>query len=271
MSSEKQSAPARQDAHAGHERGRAVVVGGARGIGFAIAEELVRTPWVSEVVIGDADEAQADLALTRLADQSTPCRAATIDVTDQQQIDAFASNCGEVEYLVVAAGIFDSGESLTFERSSFERVLSVNLTGAFYCAQRFGRDMVPRQSGSIVGVASIAARVPRFKQAAYAASKAGMRQAYRALGLEIASHGIRVNTVSPGPTDTEMMRRMATDHPSINDLAAGSPSAFRLPIPRGVVAKPREVAAAAVFLLSPAASHITLADLVVDGGELLGA
>jgi 2,3-dihydro-2,3-dihydroxybenzoate dehydrogenase len=247
------------------------VVGGAGGIGLAIVEELARSSWVSEVVIGDADGARASTAVARLQDQPVTCRAAVVDVTDQQGIEAFAQECGEVEYLVVAAGIFDSGESLRFDRSGFERVVSVNLTGAFYCAQRFAQDMVRRESGSIVGVASIAARVPRFKQAAYSASKAGMRQAYRTLGLEIAARGVRVNTVSPGPTDTEMMRRMAKDHPSIDDLAAGSPPAFRLPIPRGVLARPHEVAAAAVFLLSPAAAHITLADIVVDGGELLGA
>lgn len=231
-------------AESGREAGRAVVVGGAGGIGFGVAEELVRTPWVSEVVLGDIDEAQASLAAARLNGQHACCRAAAIDVTDQQAVDAFAESCGDTEYLVVCAGIFDSGESLTFERPDFERVVAVNLIGAFYCAQRFGRDMAARGSGSIVGVASIAAHVPRFRQAAYSASKAGMRQAYRVL---------------------------AKDHPSIDDLAAGRPNAFRLPIPLGVVARPQDIAAAAVFLLSPSAAHITLADVVVDGGELLGA
>jgi 2,3-dihydro-2,3-dihydroxybenzoate dehydrogenase len=146
----------------------------------------------------------------------------------------------------------------------------VNLVGSFFCAQKFAQQMANRGRGSIVGIASIAARMPRFKQAAYAASKAGMRQSYRVLGLELAPLGVRVNTVSPGPTDTEMMRRMAKDHPSVDDLAAGSPEAFRPPIPRGVVGRPHEIAAAVRFLLSPEASHITLTDLVVDGGELLG-
>ena len=249
---------------------RAAVVGGAGGIGFAIAAELARSAWVSEVVIGDVDESQAAAAAARLQGEPAACRAATVDVTDPQAVDAFAQGCGDTEYLVVAVGIFDSGDSLGFERHSFERVLAVNLTGAFYCAQRFARDMAVRKSGSIVGVASVAARTPRFKQAAYAASKAGMRQAYRVLGLELAPYGVRVNTISPGPTDTEMMRRMAKDHPSVDDLAKGSPEAFRPPIPRGVVARPHEVAAAAAFLLSGAAAHITLADMVIDGGELLG-
>jgi 2,3-dihydro-2,3-dihydroxybenzoate dehydrogenase len=250
---------------------RAVVVGGARGIGFAIAEELAQAPWVSEIIVGDLDESLAQAAAAKLQGPgATVHSGAAVDVNDQSAVEAFAQQCGEVEYLVVAAGIFNSGDSLTFERTEFERVLAVNLIGSFYCAQRFAQDMVGRGSGSIVGVASIAARMPRFKQAAYSASKAGMRQAYRVLGLEIAARGVRVNTVSPGPTDTEMMRRMASDHPSIDDLAAGSPDAFRPPIPRGLVGRPHEIAAAAAFLLSPAAAHISLSDLVVDGGELLG-
>jgi 2,3-dihydro-2,3-dihydroxybenzoate dehydrogenase len=121
-----------------------------------------------------------------------------------------------------------------------------------------------------VAVASIAARMPRMRQAAYVASKAGLRQALRVLALETVPNGVRINTVSPGPTDTPMMRELAADHASVDDLAAGSPEAFRPPIPDRRVARPEQVAAAVAWLLSPESEHVALHDLHVDGGETLG-
>jgi 2,3-dihydro-2,3-dihydroxybenzoate dehydrogenase len=119
-------------------------------------------------------------------------------------------------------------------------------------------------------VTSIAATLPRMRQAAYCASKAGVRQALRVLGMEGIAHGVRINTVAPGPTDTPMMRELAADHPSVDHLAAGDPAALRPRIPAGRVARPHDIAAAVAFLLSPDSGHIALRDLVVDGGEALG-
>jgi 2,3-dihydro-2,3-dihydroxybenzoate dehydrogenase len=112
--------------------------------------------------------------------------------------------------------------------------------------------------------------MPRMRQAAYCASKAGMRQGLRVLGMEVAPLGVRVNTVSPGPTDTPMMRALAADHANVDDLAMGSLEAMRPRIPGGRVATPVDVANAVSFLLAPASEHVCLQDIVVDGGELLG-
>jgi 2,3-dihydro-2,3-dihydroxybenzoate dehydrogenase len=112
--------------------------------------------------------------------------------------------------------------------------------------------------------------MPRMRQAAYSASKAALRQGLRVLAMEVTGSGVRINTVSPGPTDTEMMRELAGDHAAMDDLASGSLEVMRPRIPAGRVALASDVAAVVAFLLSPASSHMVMADLVVDGGELLG-
>jgi 2,3-dihydro-2,3-dihydroxybenzoate dehydrogenase len=168
------------------------------------------------------------------------------------------------------AGIFAASPASETTRDEFDRILAVNLVGDFLVAQAYAREMVRRGRGAIVGVTSIASRIPRMRQAAYAASKAGLRQALRVLAMETVPHGVRINTVSPGPTDTPMMRSLAADHATVDDLAAGSPEAFRPRVPAGRVARPDQVAAAVAFLLSPDAEHIAFHDLYVDGGESLG-
>lgn len=248
----------------------AVVIGGARGIGKAIASLLAEQPWVSEVVIADLLVAQAQETASEIRALGGVARAEGVDLTDGASIERLVSSTTNTRYLAVAAGIFDSGPSLEVDSASFRRVLEVNLIGTFHAVQQYAIHMTQAGEGSIVTVASIAARMPRLRQAAYCASKAGVRQALRVLALETTPVGVRINFVSPGPTDTEMMRQMAQGHPDIDDLAQGSLESFRPRVPRGVVARSPEIASAVAFLLSPQASHITLQDLVVDGGELLG-
>lgn len=249
---------------------QAVVIGSARGIGRAIAADLAAQPWIDELVVADRLTAQAEDAAAELGAGGKPVRAESVDLTDGASIERLVSRTADARHLVIAAGVFDATPSLEADPESLRRVLEINLVGTFHAAQLYARRMVEAGDGSIVAVASIAARMPRLRQAAYCASKAGMRQALRVLALETTPHGVRINFVSPGPTDTEMMRQMAAGHPHIDDLAQGSLESFRPRIPRGVVARTHEIASAVTYLLSPAASHISLQDLVVDGGELLG-
>lgn len=248
----------------------AVVVGGARGIGAAIAAALAEEPRVARVVVADILIEEANAVAERLRAGGCSSEAIRVDLADSESVTALVHGTPEAQRVCVATGIFDSGSALDTDVATFERILRVNLIGNYDVARRYAREMIERDGGSIVAIASVAARQPRLLQAAYSASKAGMRQAMRVLGLEVASQNVRINFVSPGPTNTEMMRRLATDHASVDDLALGRIDAYRTRIPIGSVASPQEVAAAAAFLLSPGASHITLHDLLVDGGELLG-
>ena len=250
--------------------GTTVVVGAAQGIGEAIARRLARESWTQRLVIADLREDAVQALAAELRADGHVVDAYPVDVTDDASIAALVARSREAERVAVAAGIFMATSSLEVTRADFERVLSVNLLGNFFVAQAYAREMVPRGSGAIVAVASIASRLPRMRQAAYVASKAGMRQALRALAMETVPRGVRINTVSPGPTDTPMMRSLAADHASVDDLAVGSPEAFRPRVPDGRVARPEQVAAATAFLLSPDAEHIAFHDLFVDGGESLG-
>jgi 2,3-dihydro-2,3-dihydroxybenzoate dehydrogenase len=249
--------------------GTTVVVGAAQGIGEGIARRLAREPWTRRLVLADIRLEGVQALADELADE-VEVEALEVDITDGDQVDELADETGEAERLAIAAGIFAPAPALEVERDEFARIFSVNTQGVFFVAQAYARLMTERGHGAIVGVASIAARMPRMRQTSYCSSKAGMRQALRVLGMEVGPLGVRVNTVSPGPTDTPMMRTLAADHSSVDDLAHGSIDAMRPRIPHGRVARPEDVAATVSFLLGPGSEHVMLEDVLVDGGELLG-
>ncbi len=250
--------------------GTTVVVGAAQGIGAQIARRLAGEEWTSRLVLADLRLDGCRALASELAANELQAEALEVDVTDREQVAALVGASADAERLVIASGAFAPAPALEVEPDEFARIIGVNLTGAFFVAQAYARAMAGRGSGAIVAVASIAARMPRMRQAAYCASKAGMRQGLRVLGMEVAPLGVRVNTVSPGATDTPMMRALAADHANVDDLAHGSLEAMRPRIPGGRVARPEDVANVVSFLLAPSSEHILLQDVVVDGGELLG-
>jgi 2,3-dihydro-2,3-dihydroxybenzoate dehydrogenase len=250
--------------------GSTVVIGAAQGIGAAVAERLAREPWVGDLVLADVKVEAVEKMASELHPAAGRCTATQVDLSDQASIDRLVASYSDADQVAIVAGIFAASPALESTKEEFDRILAVNLVGTFLAAQGFARHMVERGDGSICGVASIAARMPRMRQAAYAASKAGMRQAFRVLGLETVPRGVTVNTVSPGMTDTPMMRLLNRDHPGVGDFAQGSPEAFRPKIPGGRIATVEEIASGVAFLLDPQNRHIALHDLVIDGGELLG-
>jgi 2,3-dihydro-2,3-dihydroxybenzoate dehydrogenase len=245
-----------------------VVTGAAQGIGEAVTRRLA-----SEGAVVYAIDRKAD-RLARLAeDRSLPpgaIRPVPLDITDHASVEAAISHIdGEhaLDGLVNGAGVLFP---CAFEATSpevWERTLAVNATGAFVVSTCVARRMVRRRTGSIVTIASNAGRTPRLNMAAYCASKAAVTMMTKCMGLELGPSGIRCNIVSPGSTDTPMLRELAGRGDGwMRPLIQGDLAAFRAGIPLGKIASPSEVASAVVFLLSAEANHITLHDLVVDGG-----
>lgn len=242
---------------------RAWVTGAAQGIGRQVALQLQARG--AEVLGLDCQFA--------VAAAEFPC--AQLDIA---QPAAVAQLCQRLlgagqapDVLINAAGILRLGNSDELSLADWQACLDVNVSGVFYLL----RELVPHFKrlgrGAIVSVASNAAHVPRLQMAAYCASKAALVSLSHCVGLELAPYGVRCNLVSPGSTATPMLQAMLADADARQRTIAGLPEQFKLGIPLGKIASPLEVANAVLFLASDQASHITLQDLVIDGGATLAA
>lgn len=204
-----------------------------------------------------------------------PFATALLDVAERDQVQsvcrALLNERPRLDVLVSAAGVLRLGltEELSFD--DWTACLNVNASGPFHLFQQIIPQFKRQRSGAIVSIASNAARTPRTRMSAYCASKAALRSLTQCVGLELAPYGVRCNLVSPGSTDTAMQRAMWRSADGEKQVIAGDPESFKLGIPLGKIAAPEEIASAVVFLASDLASHITLQDLVVDGGATLAA
>jgi len=245
-------------------RGRRIwVTGAGRGIGRAVAEGFARLG--GEVVGLDRAFPERDYGyrthVLDVGDAAAVRQACAELLAPEQGIDVLAS----------VAGILRLGAIEELSLADWDDSLRVNVSGPFYLL----RELLPRfraqGRGAVVAVSSNATRVPRMQMAAYAASKAALSSLIRTAGLELASCGVRCNLVSPGSTDTAMQRGMWADDNGRARTIAGLPEQFKLGIPLQKIATPDEVANTVLFLASDLASHITLQDIVVDGGATLAA
>ncbi|KLU16771.1 MULTISPECIES: 2,3-dihydro-2,3-dihydroxybenzoate dehydrogenase [Xenorhabdus] len=206
---------------------------------------------------------------------SMPFETLILDVSDAHAVQKICPPLlkeNGLDVLVNGAGILRLGSAETLSREDWESSINVNAGAVFNLFKILIPHFQRQRSGNIVSIASNAAHVPRVNMAVYCASKAAMRSLCLSVGLELAPFGVRCNIVSPGSTLTPMLKGMLNDDDiAYQRLINGLTEQFKLGIPLGKIAQPDEIANVILFLASDQASHITLQDIVIDGGATLGA
>jgi 2,3-dihydro-2,3-dihydroxybenzoate dehydrogenase len=250
----------------------AMVTGAGSGIGLATARALAQAG--VRVALCDVNQAALDNAASEIARIGVTPLAFELDVADHTRVEAvvgdIARTCGKLDILFNSAGIFRQPSNLLdMPEALWDQHWDVNLMGTIFCAQAAAREMLRRQYGRIINVASVAGDLPRLHMRHYCVTKAGVRMFTKCLALELASQGVTVNAIAPGPTDTPMIQGIPSSDASLeaaNRVAVeGCPEAFRLGIPTGRLSTPEDQAAAVLFLASEAAAQITGHILYVDG------
>lgn len=240
----------------------AVVTGGSRGIGRAIAVALA-AEGAKVAVIYAGNAAAAEETLSLIKEQGGEAVAMQCDVADDaavsDMINAVKEQFGSVDILVNNAGITRDGLLMRMKEGDWQAVLDTNLTGVFHCTKTVTKLMMKQRSGAIINITSVVGQTGNAGQANYAAAKAGMIGFTKSVAKELASRGIRVNAVAPGCIDTDMTAVLSD---AVKEDLLKS-------IPLGRVAQPEEVAKAVVFLASDNASYITGQVLNVDGGMVM--
>jgi NAD(P)-dependent dehydrogenase (short-subunit alcohol dehydrogenase family) len=240
----------------------AVVTGGASGIGLGVAHGFVADG--HRVALVDSNAEAAETAAEELRRGGATAIAVAADVADRAAVtaafDRIRSELGPVEILVTSAGIESFKPVLDITAEGWDRIIAVNLTGTFTCVQAALPDMLAGGWGRIVTISSQSAQSGAPNMAHYAASKGGVIGLTKALAVELARHGITVNTIPPSLVDTPMARKAeaAGDFPGVDIIGPM--------VPLGRAGTPADIAAACSFLCAESGSYITGQVIGVNGG-----
>ncbi|MDQ3064526.1 MAG: glucose 1-dehydrogenase [Acidobacteriota bacterium] len=240
----------------------AVVIGGTSGIGRAIAHGLAQAG--ADVVCSSRRIEQVEAAAVEIEQLGRKTIRAASDVSDRASLENLLSECvsafGKVDILVNSAGRTKRAPTLDFPEEDWNAILETNLTGTLRACQIFGRHFIENGYGRIVNIASLSTFVSLYEVAAYSASKAAVASLTKSLAIEWAKHGVIVNAIAPGVFKTDLNRNL------LESTERGRE--FQTRTPMGRFGQVEELAGAAIFLASDAASFVTGEVLVVDGGFL---
>jgi NAD(P)-dependent dehydrogenase (short-subunit alcohol dehydrogenase family) len=236
-----------------------LVTGGASGIGFAIVEAALAEGW--RAVVADVAPSNLDVAHKALGDRAD-VRFEPLDVSDEEAVVKAIAACdrefGPLAGVVNSAGIGRDVPALETSAELFRRILDVNLIGTFLVSREAAKAMRSRGAGAIVNIASVSGITGNQGRTAYGASKGGVIAMTKVMAVELATLGIRVNAIAPGPIDTPMVKAMHSSQ---------ARAAWEAAVPQHRYGTPADVASAAVFLLDPRKSgFVTGQTICVDGG-----
>ena len=240
----------------------AVVIGGSRGIGFETAMALGACG--AKVILASRDREVLDESVGKLTKGGADASSFGLDVTDAAAVtkaaDAIVASCGKVDILVNSAGIARLNSALETSDDEWRAVMDVNVNGMFWCCRAFGRHMIAARKGAIVNLGSMSGLIINRPQTApsYMASKGAVHMLTKALAAEWAKSGVRVNAVAPGYVATDMTLKMR-ERPELFNV-------WLEMTPMGRLGETSEVAAAVLYLASPASGYVTGAILSIDGG-----
>jgi len=237
----------------------ALVTGGSRGIGLAIARDLAQAG--ARVAVVARDGARAEAAAGELPGEGH--RGYAVDVADPEAVNALVkqveADFGSLDILVNNAGVTRDNVLMRIKDEDWDAVLDTNLRGAFNLMRAASRGMMKRRSGRIINISSVVGVTGNAGQANYAASKAGLIGMTKSVAKELAGRGVLVNAVAPGYIETDMTA----------ELPEAARTALMANIALSRLGKPEDIAPAVRFLAGPGASYITGQVLVVDGGMVM--
>ncbi len=249
-------------AYAGELQGlNAIITGGSRGIGEACALALAKEGANVALIVNQSVEEAEKVAqqVEELGNRVLVCKC---DVANADEVHAMVSKVverwGSIDILVNNAGIAQGVAAEDMNLKDWQRMIDVNLTGVFLCAQAVGKEMIRQgKGGSIINISSICAHivVQPQKQCHYNAAKGGVGMLTKSLAVEWAEHGIRVNAISPGYINTKLVQFATPLHPSWIEKT-----------PLKKLGEPEDIAQAVLYLASPKSKFVTGADWIIDGG-----
>lgn len=246
----------------------ALITGSARGIGYAFAEAYVNEG--AKVCIADIDFAQAQTSALGLGDDAI---SVDLDVTKQTSIDAAVqktvSEFGQIDILVNNAAIFSAAPIVEIERSDFQNLFEVNVSGTLFMIQAVARHMIENKiKGKIINMASQAGRRGEPLVAVYCASKAAIMSLTQSAGLNLIKHGINVNAISPGVVDGEHWDGVDAFFAKYENKAPGQKKKeVGSSVPFGRIGSPNDLTGMAIFLASDEANYIVSQCYNIDGGQ----
>ncbi len=241
----------------------AIVTGGGSGIGRSVAIALA--DYGASTVIADLDKEAADRVVSEITRRGQKASATKVDVTNpndvQNMVRFTLEHYGRIDILFNNAGINIRGPAETYALEDWNRLIAVNLTGMFICAQAVGKIMIKQGGGRIINTSSVSGKLGHPGNLAYAAAKHGVIGMAKVMAVEWAKHNINVNCIGPGVIRTPMTRAAFTDKQKHDELVSK--------VPMGRLGEPEDLVGAVIFLASDASDYVTGQTIYVEGGRTI--